>query len=423
MVQQAQLAPISAEELAKRSRLAIWQSLQRAGYNPQFSYLGRQLLDRSERLTPLAMAALGNQANSVDQFGSFSDAYANAMLKGGTGSMAGVDLSRTGQRNIINNAFQQATPGSDMYGFLTQGDPEEQFNRWRGFEQAAQSGRFAPLVEANLANKQAEFTNFLGKQLSGQGDPNQNWLDVAMGRSGPGAYAGGTGTTPPGTTGPGATTPAGTPGTPGTPGAASTAYSQSASGPQGSLTPPINPGGAVNPNLTTFPSAPGPDPWTPTGPSVRGGNPYATPGTPGAGQYTYPENPTGPVRRTPHRVRRGHRPPGSNCWTPTVAISATGAPGAIVLRRRRSTSAALATTRLQDQVSGYNNMSGQGRVTNRGNFMGQFMYYLDLLMRQRDGTGNAALGITNQTTDQQLAQIAAQRMGKNAIGSTGISGV
>ena len=95
-----------------------------------------------------------------------------------------------------------------MYGFLTEGDPEEQFNRWRGFEQAAQSGRFAPLVEANLANKQAEFTNFLGKQLGGDESPkNTNWMDAVMGRQGPGAYAGGPaprqGTTPTGRRHPG----------------------------------------------------------------------------------------------------------------------------------------------------------------------------------------------------------------------------
>jgi hypothetical protein len=411
VVQQAQLAPISAEELAKRSKLAIWQSLQRAGYNPQFSYLGRQLLDRSERLTPLAMASLGNDANAVDKFGSFSDAYSNAMLKGGTGG-GGFDLSRTGQRNAINSAFQNATPGSDMYGFLTSGDPEEQFNRWRGFEQAAQSGRFAPLVEANLANKQAEFTNFLGNQLSGGGNPNQNWLDYAMGRPGPGPGATTPAATPPGAAGPGATTPA--TGTPGTPGAASTAYSQSASGPQGSLTPPVNPGGAVNPNLSTFPSAPGlANAWTPTGPSVPGGAPYATPGATPPATGTPNATPGAPGAPTTWKqlldtYRGDQRNWGTRGYRPTPQAFNIGGIG---------------YNPAADQVSGYNNMSGQGRVTNRGNFMGQFMYYLDLLMRQRDGTGNTALGITNQTTDQQLAQIAAQRMGKNAIGSTGISGV
>ena len=53
--------------------------------------------------------------------------------------------------------------------------------------------------------------------------------------------------------------------------------------------------------------------------------------------------------------------------------------------------------------------------------MGQFMYYLQLLMNQRNGTGNKQLGITRATTDDQLARIAADRMGKNAVGSLGFT--
>jgi hypothetical protein len=384
MVQQAQLAPISAEELAKRSKLAIWQSLQRAGYNPQFSYLGRQLLDRSERLTPLAMASLGNDANAVDKFGSFSDAYTNAMLKGGTGG-GGFDLSRTGQRNTINSAFQNATPGSDMYGFLTSGDPEEQFNRWRGFEQAAQSGRFAPLVEANLANKQAEFTNFLGQQLGGDDSlKNTSWLDYSMGRQGPSAYAGGTGTTPTGPSAPGTTPPAAT-----TPPAPTSPYA-----------PPSTPIAGPGMPGSTPPAGPGPQYGTP---------PAATPpGTPGA-----PGQPGAPTsfRQLLDQNRASQR----NWSTRMMGNPSTGwSLGGITYNPQAE--AAQGTQR-------YRNMSGQGRETARGSNFGVFLYRLQQLMSQRDRGGNPALGITAQTTDDQIARMAAQFVQQNYTGTSAFTGV
>jgi hypothetical protein len=412
VVQQAQLAPISAEELAKRSKLAIWQSLQRAGYNPQFSYLGRQLLDRSERLTPLAMAGLGNDANAVDKFGSFSDAYTQAMLKGGTGG-GQFDLSRSGQRGLIDSAFQNATPGSDMYGFLTQGDPEEQFNRWRGFEQAAQSGRFAPLVEAGLANKQAEFTNFLGKQLSGDESlKNTSWIDVALGRQGPGAYAG---APPPGTTGPGAVSagqsavnPSGTNPNPSTAQAASgpyarptgpgqnpTAYGIGAAGPQGSLTPPISATQSVNPNLSTFPSAPG-NPWEPL-PGQTGAPPNATPG---ATTFQQLMQQYGGDRKNWSTRMMGNPSQGFSIGGVTYNPQAEAAQGS----------------------QRYRNMSGQGRETARGSNFGVFMYRLAQLTEQRNAGGNRNLGITPQTTDAQLAQMAAQFVGKNYVGQSAFTG-
>jgi hypothetical protein len=160
---------------------------------------------------------------------------------------------------------------------------------------------------------------------------------------------------------------------------------------------PVTPTGQppVNPNLTTFPSAPG-NPWE----AIANPPPAATPTTPGAGAITN-------WKQLLDQYRADERNWGTRGYRPTPAAFSIGG---------------LSYDPSQDQVTGYNNMSGQGRVTNRGNFMGQYLRYLDILMKQRDGEGNRELGITRATTDQQLAQIAAQRMGRNAIGSTGFTG-
>jgi hypothetical protein len=70
----------------------------------------------------------------------------------------------------------------------------------------------------------------------------------------------------------------------------------------------------------------------------------------------------------------------------------------------------------------YRNMSGQGRETARGSNWGVFLYRLDQLRNQRDRGGNPALGITAQTTDDQLARMAAQFIQKNYIGTSAFTG-
>jgi hypothetical protein len=70
----------------------------------------------------------------------------------------------------------------------------------------------------------------------------------------------------------------------------------------------------------------------------------------------------------------------------------------------------------------YRNMSGQGRETARGSNFGVFMYRLAQLTDQRNRGGNPQLGITQQTTDAQLAQMAAQFVGKNYVGQSAFSG-
>jgi hypothetical protein len=54
--------------------------------------------------------------------------------------------------------------------------------------------------------------------------------------------------------------------------------------------------------------------------------------------------------------------------------------------------------------------------------MSQFLYSLRQYLDQRNRGGNAAIGITPNMTDDQVARIAWQRLSKNAIGTTGMTG-
>ena len=69
----------------------------------------------------------------------------------------------------------------------------------------------------------------------------------------------------------------------------------------------------------------------------------------------------------------------------------------------------------------YRDMSSSGRVTNRGAAWNVFVYRLQQLMQQRNRGGNPSLGITGQTTDDQLARMAAEFVNQKNMGSTGFS--
>jgi hypothetical protein len=221
-------------------------------------------------------------------------------------------------------------------------------------------------------------------------------------------------------------------------GASSTAYGIGAAGPQGSLTPALT---SVNPNLTTFPSAPG-NPWeaiaqngatVPTGPLPPGANANPTTGT---GQQS-PITVTTPI--PPGMPEGTGQPRGTTPPAGTPAATAAITNWKQLLDKYRSDQRSWGTRGFRpnpgafsiggitynpaaDQVTGYNNMSGQGRVTNRGNFMGQFLYTLQQLMDQRNRGGNAAIGLTQGMTDDQVARLAWQRLQGRAIGSTGVTG-
>jgi hypothetical protein len=71
----------------------------------------------------------------------------------------------------------------------------------------------------------------------------------------------------------------------------------------------------------------------------------------------------------------------------------------------------------KEQALGKQKWVGMGSgTTYRGSAFGVFLYRLRLLKSQRDGNGNAALGITIATTDKQLAQMAKQFVGEHLVG-------
>ena len=393
----------------------------------------------------------------------FAKQWVNARFNGG-GTYDGVDLSRGGTSNYLQGALANNDPNSLQYQMFNSGDPEADYANL-GSAMGIMQGGYSPMARAasqrTLGNWYEQALSQM--QAAGPGTPT-NLLNYYYNRqdAGPGTPQGAAplGPVPPGTAGqPAATASGQTTATAAQtqeqqlaarnaaqagqasqpPGIGNTTLGRPASAGIEVTNIPGQPGydpnkpvsyNGVNPNMTTFPSTPT-NRWEPSNQGTGQQSPTTVntnyPALPGPGQPGYWAGPTTKPIAGPGQP--GYAQPATGAitsWTQLLDKYKADQrnwgtqgfrpnPGAFSI-------GGISYDPAQDQVTGYNNMSGSGRVTNRGNMMGQFLYYLNLLRTQRDNNGNAALGITRATTDDQLARIAAQRMGKNAIGSTGMTG-
>jgi hypothetical protein len=362
---------------------------------------------------------------------------------GGAAPSGGYDFSRQG---IMNQIDQTRDVNGTPTNLFRSGDSDADAQAIASWRNIANRG-YGTQIQNTAARLEAE----KGLQFGAWRQQNPTWTGqyadwrlgktpVTQGFTPPAGSSSGTGFTPPATAAATGTTPTTTP-------TGSTAFT----------TQPV-PGSAapVNPNLVTFPSAPG-NPWeaiaqngaTGYAPTDNMGRPLpagatgnANTGNPnapitGIGYLPGTNVPVGNYPAVPEggtRTQQGTTPPAG---TPGATAAITNwkqlldtyrgdqrnwgtrgfrpNPGAFNIGGISYNPAA-------DQVTGYNNMSGSGRVTNRGNMMGQFLYTLQQLMDQRNRGGNAAIGLTQNMTDDQVARLAWQRLQSRAIGSTGFTG-
>lgn len=195
---------------------AMRYALQQRGLDPTRNFLAKQMLGRANELTGLATVYGAGEDNFLD--------FANQFLAGQMGGGNGAQFTNAGIRQNVSNAM--ATPSSAFYNFMTDADPNEQWQRYRAMQAQAQAGMNPYLAQANMNIQENQFGNWKNSMLNGWAGVPQNWLDAVRG---PGAYVppppppvtGTPGVTPPGGTAPGTTPPAapGAPATPGTPAA------------------------------------------------------------------------------------------------------------------------------------------------------------------------------------------------------------
>lgn len=338
--------------------------MRQQGIDPSRNIYAAQILQRAPEAQWLGQAMNVRDTGMED----YARQWVNARFGSG-GNYGGVDLSRQGMSNWLTGALASNDPNNAQYKMFNSGDPEADYANL-GSAMGVIQGGYSPMARAA---EQRTLGNWYERALSqmqaaGPGTPT-NLLNYFYGRqdAGPGTPQGAQplGAVPPGSAGAAAgTTNYANPGAQTAAEAAALAARNAAQAGQAQ-----QPAGIGN--------------------TVLGGQAAAT-------NWADLLN----------RYRGDQRNWGTEGYRPTPAAFNIGG---------------ISYDPTQDQVTGYNNMSGSGRVTNRGNFMGQFLYYLDLLRRQRDGAGNAALGITRATSDNQLAAIAAQRLKQNAVGSTGVT--
>jgi hypothetical protein len=372
------------DEGGVRKALLNWFAAQ--GINPFQNPYAARLVGRSAEVAQLMPGYFqqdSDRQNFINQWA--------AQQWGGAAPSGGLDFSNKG---IIGQIDQTRDINGTPTNLFRTGDSDadaQAIASWRNIANRT----YGSQIQQTAARLEAE----KGLQFGAWRQQNPTWsgqyADWRLGKTPtpttftpPSGTSTGTGFTPPATTTPTAT---GLPAPTTTP-TGSTAFT----------TQPV-PGSAapVNPNLTTFPSTPG-NPWEPiANPAPAPTAPGTTPGTPGA---------TAAITNWQQLLDKyqGDRANwGTRGFRPN--------PGAFSI-------GGLNYDPSQDQVTGYNNMSGSGRVTNRGNMMSQFLYSLRQYLDQRNRGGNAAIGITPNMTDDQVARIAWQRLSKNAIGTTGMTG-
>jgi hypothetical protein len=290
----------------------------------------------------------------------FGRQWVNARLGQG-GQYGGVDLSRGGMTNWLQGAMANNDPNNLQYKMFNTGNPETDYANL-GSARGIMQGGYSPMAQrAEQQTLSDWYMKALGQmQQAGVGTPT-NLLDYFYGRAnaGQGTPSGATPGAPPGAPPPATTPPATTP--PGT-------------------TPP-----GVTPPGTTPPGPQYGQPPTPAAPAAAGVTNW---------------------QQLLDRYRADQRNWGTEGYRPN--------PGAFQI-------GGISYNPAQDVVRDWQGMSASGRTTNRGNFMGQFLQYLQLLMNQRARGGNTALGFGANATDEELARIAAQRMGRHAVGTTGMT--
>lgn len=385
-----------------QSNAAQWRAylsnlMQQRGIDPGRNIYAAQAINRAPEAQWLAQAMNVGDTGIQD----FGEQWVNARFNGG-GNYGGVDLSRQGMTNWLQGALSTTDRSSPQYKMFNSGDPDADYANLRSAMGIAQGG-YSPMAQQAEQKALGDwYSRALGQMQQAGPDTPTNLLNYYYGRQDPGAPL-------PSGAAPLGSVPSGSANTP--PGTAAT------------TSPGLPP---VNPNLTTFQSTPG-HPWEAVnGTTQPATTPAATTPPPSRNVYATPQPTTTP-------------PTGYGSGTPAPAATNAITSWTDLLNKYKSDQRNWGTEGFRpnpgafniggvsydptkDTVSGFNNMSGSGRTTNRGNMMGQFLYYLNLLRTQRDGAGNRELGITRATTDDQLARIAAQRMGKNAVGSTGMTG-
>ena len=354
------------------------------GANPYRNIYAKRIADQANQaqyLGNLFQAGEGGIAN-------FAQQWLNARMGGG-GDTGG--LNRAGIQQRLQGILGNNDPNNPVWQLLNTGDPEADFKHLAAIRGIMTQGQGNMLQGAQQRTLQDWFQQARGGIQAGGADRQHatSWTGIWVGRrprpaprrrrpgaprprAAPGAAgstaaaagpepdhdpdAGRPGQWAPTGYGAGATPTAATP----TPfSVTGGGYGQSAAGPQGSLTPPVNQGAA-------------------------GG---------GVGNWN----------QLLEKYRQDQRNWGTEGFRPN--------PGAFNI-------GGMAYNPNQDTTRSWQNMSGSGRETSRGNFMGQFLYTLQQYMDQRNRGGNAAIGLTPNMTDDQVARLAWQRLQRN-IGSQG----
>lgn len=334
---------------------ALYGALRNQGIDPTSSYLGGAIKKKGSLFPSLLNYSTFGPGDAEAQAIPMANQFVSGLLGRGENPMAGGNI-----QNLIGR-FTNAAPNSEAFSVLHTGDLAKDYNAWQGMRDLELANSNPLYAGARRGLDERTFAEFAAKFAQGALDPNARFAEQILGRQQLGMLP--------------STVDGGTP-APATPA-------------------PVGPP-AVTPPAPATPPAPTP-----------------TPGTPGAP----PSNAVPPAAPAPaaintlaallDRFRKDQRNWGTEGYRP-------GAPVDIQIGNER-----FKYDPRGDQVRDWRNMSGSGRTTHRGNFLGQMLYYLNLLDTQRKGAGNAQLGITGASSDADILRIAAQRMGGKAVGNTG----
>ncbi len=252
--------------------------------------------------------------------------------------------------------FLQGTGNPALDEWLRQGSDEEQFQKFQSFRNLSQRG-YNPAIQRGqqALDERAQQDWWIKSRQNPTGTP-ETWIDQFLGRS-----------------------------------------PQQAVAPTPGMTPTAPP---PNPNMVQTPVPPGQ--WAPTQPGqpstpIAPANPYAPPAS------AAPASAYGNWADVLNKYRADQRNWGTEGFRPN--------PGAFTIGGMRYDPT-------QDTTRMWSGMSGRGRQTSRGNFMGQFMYTLQQLMDQAARGGNAAYGVTPGMDVNQIARIAYNVLSKR-VGSQG----
>ena len=334
---------------------ALYGALRSHGIDPTSSYLGSAIKKKGSLFPSVLNYGTFGPGDAEAQAIPMANQFVSGLLGRGDNPLS------SGNVNNLVSRFTDAAPNSEAFSVLHTGDLAKDYNAWQGMRDLQLANANPLYAGARRGLDERTFAEFAAKFAQGALDPNARFAEQILGRPQLGMLAstvdGGT----PAPAGPPAVTPA--------------------------------PAPAPAPGVTAPPVA--------TPPGAPGAPVAAPPGVPGAAE------PITSLQALLDRFRADQRNWGTRGFRP-------GAPVDIAIGNER-----FQYDPRGDQVQGWQNMSGQGRVTDRGNFLGQMLYYLNLLSNQAKNQGNAALGLAAGAGDADILRIAQQRMGKNAMGNTG----